>query len=63
VTDLFEAADALVPLELALPLIFHEAYGPLGGIEKLNGLAMAVAALATVYQSDKESNVARVVPP
>jgi len=64
VTGYFEAADTLVPLELAVPLIFWEVYGSMGSIDKLNGLAMAVAALATVYQSNKESPmVARVVPP
>ena len=57
-------ADTLVPLELATPLIFWEVYGFMGSVDELNGLAMAVAALATVYQSNKESpTVARVIPP
>jgi hypothetical protein len=59
----FQPADSFVPLELAVRYIFKEVYGPVSSPDKLNGLAMAIAALATIYQSDKESTkAARVIP-
>jgi hypothetical protein len=58
-----EGADGLVPLELAVRYIFKEVYGPVNSPDKLNGLAMAIAALATIFQSDKEStNLACAIP-
>jgi hypothetical protein len=55
--------DALVPLELAVRHIFKNVYGPVTSLDKLNGLAMAIAALATIFQSDKESTkLPRAIP-
>jgi hypothetical protein len=63
VTDPSSKLASFVPLELALRYIFNEVYGSVSSPDELNGLAMAVAALATIYQSENESTkVARVIP-
>jgi hypothetical protein len=55
--------DALVRLELAVRHIFKNVYGPVTSLDKLNGLAMTIAALATIFQSDKESTkLPRAIP-
>jgi hypothetical protein len=57
------ADSGIVPLELAVQHIFREVYGPCSSPDKLNGLAMAIAALTPIYQGDQESKeLLRCVP-